>query len=839
MIIVIMRIGVFCDDEDGEDRLFCCLNLYRLEILRKMKLVRTSEVRPVVAAVALLLGGAACAQDYSHDSEDVLEKSMPTVDVKAQSLDSRLYTREEMDAIPEGNRDLTSLISTHPAVRQNPTVAGSGNRGSLEPESFSIHGESPYQNQFLIDGIGATNVISPQNDNRNLQIGNVPGFSQAYNLDTELLDAVEVYDSRVPVEFGHFTGGVVDARIKTPQGINKIVVKRSFNSSNLTQQKMPPKVSAAWEAGEPGYSAVWKKHFSSINADLRISESTAALFSFSRRESEIQRTGKVLDRSSGIPNGKTTRLVSTDQNDQVDNMFAKFHKDFSGGLEANVTFKYADRQESLVDNFFADTNWINRQKAYGLGFDAIKRADQGKLTLKLGFDQLDALRESSGTEFVTQQFADKSLSQYTYGGYGTEALEQRQMTAKLRMDWNSFATGHVLHKIYAGVDLQSIEAKFDRKNDAYSSRAVQQLDGSQKYFSRNHYMAGTAEAGYNSLGLYASNTMQLGNWGWTVGARIDHDNFFKNTNFAPRSRIDWDAFGNGKTQISMGWSRYYGLDLLGYALTQEKSKLKRTLVDSKGNVVNTPAVAEVHIFDGIKTPRSDEWAFSVTQQLTEYLEGGVSYVRRASRDSVTQDKVDGNYVYVNGGYGNAETAVLSLRSLKTVNLLAARWSGRVDFSWHDAWRNHDTAEAWEGGAESPDDLILYDGKKIQRKDKPASDFSQPRKLSFGFSGNWLNQGVTWGNRINWNSSKSGVAYLGISAKPEQLEKYGVQKIPAYWTWDTSITWKPRQMKGLILNVDILNLLNKIAPIAVANPSAANNVRYKIGREIWLNAGYEF
>src|SRR5690606_29181154 len=154
---------VLCGDEDGTGRLFCFLNLYRREILRKMKLVRTSQVRPVVAAAALLLGGAASAQEHSYDSEDVLEKSMPTVDVKAQSLDSRLYTRQEMDAIPQGNRDLTSLIATHPAVRQNPTVAGSGNRGSLEPESFSIHGESPYQNQFLIDGIGATNVISPQN----------------------------------------------------------------------------------------------------------------------------------------------------------------------------------------------------------------------------------------------------------------------------------------------------------------------------------------------------------------------------------------------------------------------------------------------------------------------------------------------------------------------------------------------------------------------------------------------------------------------------------------------------------------------------------------------------
>lgn len=804
-----------------------------------MTVIKKLVVSPVALAVALLGCGAAYAQQRGTPQDAVSEeKSMPTVEVTAQSLETRIYSREEMDATPQSNRDITSLISNHPAVRQNPTLSGSGNHGSLAPESFSVHGESPYQNQFLVDGMGATNVISPNNDDVNLKVGNVPGFSQTYNIDTELLDMVEVYDSRVPVEFGHFTGGVVDARIKTPIGSNRIAVKRSFNSANLTQQKMPEKVIDAWQAGEPGYSAEWKKHFSSMNADLRMTEDTAALLSFSRRESDIQRTGKVLDRDSGIPNGKTTRLTTTDQKDQVDNLFAKFHTNWGQGLESNLTVKYADRQEDLVDNFYADTAWTNRQKAYGLGLDVMQKLDPGKLTLKLGFDQLDALRESDANEFVTQQFAEKSLSQYTYGGYGTESLEQQQMAAKLRMDWNSFSIGNVRHKAYVGAELQSTEAQFDRQQDSYAWRAVQQADGSQKYYSKTHYMAGVAQASYNTLGLYASDSMQLGDWTWTLGARLDRDDFFKNTNLAPRTRMDWDAWGNGKTQVSVGWARYYGLDLLGYALAQEKSKLKRSLVDAKGNAVDTPAVADIHLFDGIKSPRSDEWALSVNQQLSEQLEAGMTYVRRASRDSVTQALVNGNYVYTNGGYGNAETVTLSLRTLKPVYALAAQWSGRVDFSWQDAWRNYDAVEAWESGADSPDDLIVYNDQKILRKDKPASEFNQPRRISFGWSGKWQKQGVTWGNRLNWNSRKTGIAYLGLS-KPEQLEKYGAQELASYWTWDTSITWKPQAMKGVSLNLDVINLLNRQAPIAVTTATAANNVRYQTGREIWLNVGYEF
>lgn len=43
---------------------------------------------------------------------------------------------------------------------------------------------------------------------------NISGMSQGYYLDVSLLDNVTLYDSFVPVEFGRFNGGVIDAKIK-------------------------------------------------------------------------------------------------------------------------------------------------------------------------------------------------------------------------------------------------------------------------------------------------------------------------------------------------------------------------------------------------------------------------------------------------------------------------------------------------------------------------------------------------------------------------------------------------------------------------------------------------
>lgn len=775
---------------------------------------------------------SASAQRTTEDAEH----SMPVMEVQAQSLESRVYDRETMDTTPEGDRDITSLIASHPAVRLNPSMSDQGNHGSLAPESFSIHGESPYQNQFLIDGISGTNAINPQEGNLSQAVSRVPGFSQAYNIDTDLLDQVQVHDSKVPVEFGRFQGGVVNAKIKTPKGLNAWSVKRSFNSSNLTQQRMPEHLQEEWLHGEAGYAAQWKKHFSSVQGDVQVSEDTAALLSFSRRESLIQRQARELDPHVVNPTSADTRLVMQDASDRVDNFLAKLHTHWDADTESNLLLKYADRQEDLVSNYFTNQKWTHRQRAMGLGLDVMRKVQGGALELKLGIDQMDAARNAEGHEYVTQQFADKTLNYYT-GGYGDTSLDQRQTSAKLRFDADTVQTGAVQHKWYAGLDWQGTQADFVRKQDVYTTVQKQGADGQQVISSRSVYRAGKVGVGYNAFALYLSDTMQWGNWSWTAAARWDRDNFLHNSNVSPRTRLDWDVGGQGRTQLGLGWSRYYGMDMLGYALEQGKSQMLTYLIKN-GKEVNEAGTVSRHSFDGLQTPYSDEWAFHLNQQVNSYLEAGFSYVHRASRDAVTKEGTStSGYTYTNNGSGHAETAALSLRTLKPWKWAAADWSSRVDFSWQDKYTNHDSTLGWAAEGLQPDDMVVVNGQKMQRKDKPSGEFNQPRKLSWSFAGHWRKTGLKWGNRINWMSSRTGLAYMGTTK--EKLDNFASQRLASYWTWDTSITYTPAAWKGVTLNLDVLNLLNVQEPLAIGSALQANNVRYRTGREIWLNVGYQF
>lgn len=423
----------------------------------------------------------------------------------------------------------------------------------------------------------------------------------------------------------------------------------------------------------------------------------------------------------------------------------------------------------------------------GLAFDLNQQLDSGKLTATFGVDQLNASRESNSNAFVIQQFADKSLSSYSSVGFGTESLEQRQYTAKLRMDWDPFKTGSVQHRVYAGAQLQSTDASFVRAQDAYSLVQTLQADGTQKITTRNKYAAGTVGVDYNSLGLFLSYTMQWDNWALTTAARVDRDDFLKNTNLASRTRLDWDVLGNGRTQLGLGWSRYYGQDLLGYALKQGKSQLV-TYEFQKGVVVNKPGTIEYNQFDGLKTPHSDEWAFTASQQLSADLEAGFSYVRRASRDGLRQNgSTSAGYYYANGATAKAETATISLRTLKPRKAAAAQWTGRVDFSWQNVVRNHDTTLGWESQDEAPDDIIAVNGVQMQRKDKPASGFYVPRKLSATLNGRWAQAGVTWGNRLNWNSARTGIGYAGTV---KGVEQFNSQRLASYMTWTAPLLTSP-------------------------------------------------
>ena len=97
------------------------------------------------------------------------------------------YTSESIERLPTGNGNISDLLRTNPAVRMDSTQSTSLNQGDIRPEKISIHGASPYQNAYLIDGINGGAIA----------LGHQLGCSGA-RISTTLLNLME----RKDVQFG-------------------------------------------------------------------------------------------------------------------------------------------------------------------------------------------------------------------------------------------------------------------------------------------------------------------------------------------------------------------------------------------------------------------------------------------------------------------------------------------------------------------------------------------------------------------------------------------------------------------------------------------------------------
>ncbi|MNX52191.1 Ferripyoverdine receptor precursor [compost metagenome] len=798
------------------------------------------EYSPLLALDRLLAGsGLSLRADgpgryivYVDKTTQFSASRLDAVRVYGEQIGERTYTREDIAQTPTSNRDISSLVATHPAVRTNPGASGSQNRGSLSVEDISFHGSSPYQNLFQLDGMDATNRIDPASKNLNLQVGNIPSNPQSYFLDTSLLEEVRVHDSFVPVEYGRFTGGVVDARLRRFSGENHLDVDYRWNTSKMTQQKVAEGEENSWAQGKPGYSPEWKKRFYSAVGDIAFNEKSGAVLAMSRRESDITRWNMgVDDAGQPLPGQSSYR-------DRIDNFLGKFSVHASAETVADLTLKYSDRSETLASDLFRETRWDNNQGARGVSANVDHLLRGGRLSLQAGWDRSLSNRESNGNELVT--FQPYKLPQYTAGGFGKEQKQQDTWTLKGRIDLDPVRTGVFTHTAYAGAEVQQIDARFERFQESYSYRRAYSSNGKYQDFSKVQYLPGTVDVNYNMVGLYLSDRIEWERLALDAGLRYDRETFLGSNNISPRTRLDWDMFGSGDTLLSAGWSRYYGAEILETALEAETSRLRRQVLDSKGKPVANGGKAYYVEYKGLSMPYDDEWAVSLRQRFAG-MEGALSYVRRNGRDqwAKTGNETEG-YKYTNEGLSTTDGVSITLRTLEPWNLGETRWNMQASWSWQKRKTNMDLVEGYSSDARNPDDLVIYNGSRIRAIDLPPGTFYQPQVASLSLIGAWPRTGLVWSNMLNWRSKRDAVIYVGLGPKPDYLDRYQSGEVPAYWTWDTKLAWQPTFARNLEFTVEVLNVLNRTPAVTASNPNIkTNRSTYQSGRELWLQVGYRF
>lgn len=576
--------------------------------------------RVLIPGVILCGADVAQAVDDKNMYMHVFEEMTVYAPVPVPVNGNTHYTSESIERLPTGNGNISDLLRTNPAVRMDSTQSTSLNQGDIRPEKISIHGASPYQNAYLIDGISATNNLNPANESDASSATNISGMSQGYYLDVSLLDNVTLYDSVVPVEFGRFNGGVIDAKIKRFNADDsKVKLGYRTTRSDWLTSHIDENNKSAFNQGSSGstyYSPDFKKNFYTLSFNQELADNFGVTAGLSRRQSDITRADYVSN--DGIVAGRAQ------YKNVIDTALSKFTWFASDRFTHDLTLKYTGSSRDYNTSTFPQSDREMGNKSYGLAWDMDTQLAWAKLRTTVGWDHISDYTRHDHDIWYTElscTYGDIT-GRCTRGGLGHISQAVDNYTFKTRLDWQKFAVGDVSHQPYFGAEYIYSDAWTERHNQSESYV----INAAGKKTNHTIYHKGKGSLGIDNYTLYMADHISWRNVSLMPGVRYDYDNYLSNHNISPRFMTEWDIFADQTSMITAGYNRYYGGNILDMGLRDIRNSWTESV---SGNKTLTR-------YQDLKTPYNDELAMGLQQKIGKNVIARANYVYREAHDQISK-----------------------------------------------------------------------------------------------------------------------------------------------------------------------------------------------------------
>ena len=801
---------------------------------------------------------AASAEEPAPDEEQALQ--VP-VQVEARAIEAQpgvaRYGRETIAAAPAANGHLAELLRLNPAADFAREGGLSASSAVLRPGEVSFHGQPFYQNLFLIDGADTVNDLNPGDAT---DIWSTPSLvaphggssPQGYYVNVDLLDAVEVYDSNVPAEYGGFTGGVVASKLKRHDGEDRLEMRFGLKRDEWESFHVD-----ATEDGEPDiagadyYSARYIPDYFKPNMRISMRRGFGAVgvtLGVSRRRSRFMQE---YEKRYHVGRREVRHIR---YQDQIDNVVGRIDGSIDGN-ELGLSFRYAKRRHDGLTATTYDGAFEKEHDGYGATGDWTRSLGVGTLQLQFSFDRLGDSLDSDSDQFTFHEYAEGSAVESQWeGAFGDSVSAQRRFGLKPK--WTAtIARGGVEHAIAVGGEVRRTRSFYERPNDITfhlywcirdnGRNGCRDMDGDgassagDEYLSRiSHYYAGEVELRYGELTAYVEDRIRLGRWQFNLGLRADRNSFLGNLDVAPRLSVEWDVFGGDESRLVAGANRYYGRSFLRYELNDAIYGWRDSV---QYNVDGT--VRREFSYDNrtgaadLKTPYSDEWMLGWTQAF-EWATARLQFVAREGRDGVSRVLVDcdrnvahamrfncadgmddGKYFYANDGRSSTRSGTVELASARPLRLAGTETSFRLALGFKSSDGNRQTDDAYDERID--EDLIHYQGELIASTALPAWDFNIPfttRLLAVTQAPAW---NLTWSNFVNLRRGGTIARDTGDDCDDEDIDfcdgEYDVYadfEFDGLWTLDTRLTWRPTFFErfGGHLELQVMNVLDDAVDI---------------------------
>ncbi len=771
---------------------------------------------------------------------------LPTVvvvgSVASDEIGKRSLTKEQIANLPTGDGNIEDLLKFMPGVQAADGSNTSFVAGEILPPLLSISGGRPYQNNFLIDGMGNNSLIDPAYVNPHA-VDRLPGHPEELFLNANLVKTTTVYDHNVPVRFGGFTGGVVD--IETIDPTDEVSGSLYYKTTRdaWTQFHVSPANQAAFEGSSTYYRQPhFTKHNGGFDLSLPISASAGLLLSYQAVYSKIPLvfldTKKEQQRLNENYLLKFVAKPTSTSKITLQGIYSPYKGDYFTKDSKNSDFTLKGGGSSLLAKY---------QKAIG----------EGTLDLKAGVRRSENSREAPKDYLAWTNSPSKNWGALIgsttskEGGFGN--LDIVQDSYEANADWLSgvMRTGPLTHTLNLGGQWLLTQGSYDRDEPTYSYRSsilssttvcgadnVACVPGEQYLRLRSKYGISHARAKINKYAVYLDDQLLFGRIELRPGVRVSYDDLMENLDVAPRVSGSFDLTGNGRTKLIAGWSRYYGDTLLTYKLREKiaflETQSRSSVIDNNVEWITASRFLSIDQFSKLKTPYTDE----IVAGFDQILWGGTAslrYVRRDGKDEFAMERdplVSGVVRYArlnNNGRSQYESYRLSWEKQWPTQFLSLNAAYDEATSTHGDYIDQFLVNDF-------DNRIWYNGRLYSPDEMPRSDFNRPWVASLVYSVK-LPIGFTFTNTTHFREGYRSIENSGdpIDIGGTLYAKYVEISRPSSTVFDWKIDWSPPAVpeQALTLSLEIFNLLDKKTYVGAATDE------YELGRQFWLGGRYNF
>lgn len=602
----------------------------------------------------------------------------------------------------------------------------------------------------MVDGVNFNNDLNPRTRrhsaydskfNPNATIPDLASTSQGMNLDSDLIDSLEVHDSSVSAKYGNFEGGVVEVNTKDPRkGFHgKISMKTTNNRwrKGFIDEKMKDIYD---DRTDTSLQKKYDKFIYNLTLDGYLSENFGLIFSASQTRSSFNNINSAVGSKNVYWNSNLTppeRKLPR----RSDNYLLKGIWHASDYLTIRPELIYTPAYSRHYNNFSKTGDWDLRSDGLvgkiGIDYDG----DAFDFKQIFSYSQMQSSKHSDTQYYRTWPTSnvhywggvDANRGKAIEGAYGDINQEQKTFSYKGEFDFKDFEISSSIHDIKAGYEFAHKEGRYHIPGFYNTWREPTELGVGQScmpgdelcvggagytplnskyvngaYFKEIRKYEGDAKVSMNEYGIWLQDDINLGKFNIRPGIRLDYDSHSSKTTFSPRFAANYDIFGDENSVINLGLNRYHGRNIYAYALRNAMRSLGQTCKRNGPDeelICSENTEKSKYVLSELEVPYTDELTLGFTQKIADIVEAKLKYVQRKGKDQIRvksyfnfafggnvppkyKEDMDTYYFeYDNSGKSKTDEISLQLATIKDIEILGSKNTFDFIFSYAKTEQN--------------------------------------------------------------------------------------------------------------------------------------------------------